>query len=192
MGTVRLRPGGSNTRGFGADTVEITPSMSETPQRPSTTPPLLGFVEVPAPDVPFGGSSDYMRMLREAQGETSCRTSCGVSPYMSHNSPKSPPNSPTVELTEDLELSDVFINREVPISDFIWDWSSRPNIEPPKQWRLQNVPAKPSSPSQEKKKSQKKISTNFLLTFFLSNVISLIIGAGIGVWLKRKVFKSGL
>merc|ERR1712168_662970 len=135
------------TRGFGADTVEITPSMSETPQRPSTTPPLLGFVEVPAPDVPFGGSSDYMRMLREAQGETSCRTSCGVSPYMSHNSPKSPPNSPTVELTEDLELSDVYINREVPISDFIWDWSSRPNIEPPKQWRLQSSSKSSSSSS---------------------------------------------
>merc|ERR1712141_736176 len=168
--------------------------MSETPPRLSATPPLLagGFVEVPAPNLPFGGTSDYLRMLREAQGETSCRTSCGVSPYMSHNSPKSPPNSPTLELTEDLDLSDVYINREVPISDFIWDWSSRPNIEPPKQWRLQNVPAKPSSTSQEKKKSQKKISTNFLLTFFLSNVISLIIGAGIGVWLKRRVFKSGL
>ena len=145
---------------------------------------------------PAGLSTDHqlMRMLREAQGETSCRTSCGVSPFMSHNSPKSPPNSPTVELTDDMDfdLTDIYINREVPISDFIWDWSSRPNIEPPKQWRLQNVNAKPSSPSQEKKKSQKKISTNFLLTFFLTNVISLIIGAGIGVWLKRRVFKAGL
>jgi len=164
-------------------------SMSETP--PLTTG---GFVEVPAPNVPFGGSCDYMRMLREAQGETSCRTSCGVSPYMSHNSPKSPPNSPTVERTEDLDLdlSDIYINREVAISDFIWDWSSRPNIEPPKQWRLHNINTKYSASSKEKKKSQKKISTNFVLTFLLTNVISLIIGAGIGMWLKKKVFKSGL
>merc|ERR1711963_150150 len=59
---------------------------------------------------------------------------------MSHNSPKSPPNSPTVELTDDMDfdLTDIYINREVPISDFIWDWSSRPNIDPPKQWRLQS------------------------------------------------------
>ena len=115
--------------------------MSETPPRLSDTPPLLvgEFVEVPAPNVPFGGSSDYMRMLREAQGETSCRTSCGVSPYLSHNlSPKSPPNSPSVELADDpdLDLTDIYINREVFMSDFIWDWSSRPNIDPPKQWKL--------------------------------------------------------
>ena len=168
--------------------------MSETPPRLSDTPPLLvgEFVEVPAPNVPFGGSSDYMRMLREAQGETSCRTSCGVSPYLSHNlSPKSPPNSPSLEQTEesDLDLTDVYINRDVFMSDFIWDWSSRPNIVPPKQWKLQNkCPAAASS----EKKSPRKISSNLVLTFFLTNVISLIIGAGIGIWLKRKVFKSAL
>ena len=73
----------------------------------SETPPLVsgGFVEVPAPLVPFGGSCDYMRMLREAQGVTSTvtstRTSCRVSPYMSsHHSPKSPPNSPNNERSE--------------------------------------------------------------------------------------------
>ena len=40
----------------------------------SETPPLVsgGFVEVPPPHVPFGGSSDYMRMLREAQVILSC------------------------------------------------------------------------------------------------------------------------
>ena len=45
------------------------------------TPPLVsgGFVEVPPPHVPFGGSSDYMRMLREAQGVTSTVTSCRTS-----------------------------------------------------------------------------------------------------------------
>jgi len=145
---------------------------------------------------PVGLASEFqlLKMLREAQGESSCRTSRGVSPFMSHNSPKSPPNSPTVELTEDLdlELTDIYINREVAISDFIWDWSSRPNIEPPKQWRLQNINTKYSATSKEKKKSQKKISSNFVFTFLLTNVISLIIGAGIGMWLKRKVFKSCL
>ena len=172
--------------------------MSETPPRLSDTPPLLvgGFVEVPAPNVPFGGNSDYMRMLREAQGETSCRTSCGVSPYMSHNSPKSPPNSPSLEMAtgpdSELDLSDVYINREVCMSDFIWDWSSRPNIVPPKQWRLQNKCPATVVASSEKKSPRKISSSKLVLTFFLTNVISLIIGAGIGIWLKRKVFKSAL
>ena len=165
--------------------------MSETPPRLSATPPLLagGFVEVPAPNLPFGGTSDYMRMLREAQGETSCRTSCGVSPYMSHNSPKSPPNSPTVEMTEDLDLdlSDVYINREVAISDFIWDWSSRPNIDPPKQWRLQSS-SKSSSTSScvvTLKDRRKTEDNRFVYTIVITNILSLLVGAGIGVWLFR-------
>ena len=165
--------------------------MSEMPPRLSATPPLLagGFVEVPAPNLPFGGTSDYMRMLREAQGETSCRTSCGVSPFMSHNSPKSPPNSPTVEMTEDLDLdlSDVYINREVAISDFIWDWSSRPNIDPPKQWRLQSS-SKSSSTSScvvTLKDRRKTEDNRFVYTIVITNILSLLVGAGIGVWLFR-------
>jgi len=170
----------------------------------SETPPMVaGFVEVPAPNVPFGGSSDYMRMLREAQGETSChtscRTSCRVSPYMSHNlSPKSPPNSPQNERCDDhdLGLTDVYINnltdKEVAISDFIWDWSSRPNIVPPKQWRIQGGQSTKTSsnndPSEAKKKSG--YSTKMVFTFLLTNVLSLLIGAGVGIWIKRRIVKT--
>ena len=35
-----------------------------------------------SPIVPLGNDSHFMRMLREAQGETSSHTSCRVSPYM--------------------------------------------------------------------------------------------------------------
>lgn len=129
-----------------------------------------------------------IKMLREAQGETSCRTSCGVSPYLSHNSPKSPPNSPTVERTSDLELdfSDIYINREVPISDFIWDWSSRPNIDPPKQWRLQSSSKSSSSSScVVTLKDNRRKEGNFVYTIVITNILSLLIGAGIGVWLFR-------
>ena len=163
--------------------------MSETPPLLSATPPLLvgEFVEVPAPNVPFGGSSDYMRMLREAQGETSCRTSCGVSPYLSHNSPKSPPNSPSLELAEepDLDLTDIYINREVFMSDFIWDWSSRPNIEPPKQWKLSSSKSSSSSCIVTLKERRKKDDNKFVYTVVITNILSLIIGAGIGIWLFR-------
>jgi len=169
----------------------------------SETPPLVsgGFVEVPAPHVPFGGSSDYMRMLREAQGVTSnvtsTRTSCRVSPYMSsHHSPKSPPNSPNNERAEyyggDTDLSGVYINtvrepREE-MSEFIWDWSSRPNILPPKQWKLQGcVPAKSPVPLVKEEKGKGLSTTKVVVTFLITNVISLIIGAGIGIWIKRNI-----
>ena len=165
--------------------------MSESPPRLSDTPPLLvgGFVEVPAPNVPFGENSDYMRMLREAQGETSCRTSCGVSPYLSHNSPKSPPNSPSLEMAtgpdSELDLGDVYINREVCMSDFIWDWSSRPNIEPPKQWKLSSSKSSSSSCIVTLKERRKKEGNKFVYTVVITNILSLIIGAGLGIWLFR-------
>jgi len=170
-------------------------------------------VEVPPPNVPFGGSSDYMRMLREAQGEsscrTSCRTSCRVSPYMSHNSPKSPPNSPHNERQDDdsetignhdTDLSEVYINTisDGDTSDFIWDWSSRPNIAPPKQWKLQaSVNSAKSSCSSKtsisvESKQKAGYSTKVVFTFLLTNVISLLIGAGIGMWIKRKIVKTVL
>jgi len=177
----------------------------------SETPPIVGgFVEVPPPNVPFGGSSDYMRMLREAQGEsscrTSCRTSCRVSPYMSHNSPKSPPNSPFNEREDvtdnvenhDTDLSEVYINTisDGDTSDFIWDWSSRPNIAPPKQWKLQAINSTKSSCSSktsiESKKQKAGYSTKVVISFLLTNVISLLIGAGIGMWIKRKIVKTVL
>lgn len=169
----------------------------------SETPPMIsGFVDVPAPHVPFGGSSDYMRMLREAQGEssarTSCRTSCRVSPFMSHNmSPKSPPNSPHNEREDgqdSTDLSNVYINniKDGEFSDFIWDWSSRPNIQPPKQWKLQhsNVTKSPRSGKSDEAKHKTGFSTKIVFTFFLTNVLSLIIGAGIGMWIKRKIVKN--
>ena len=159
--------------------------MSDTP-----TSGTGSWVDLSPSPVPLSSEAQLLRMLREAQGETSCRTSCGVSPYLSHNSPKSPPNSPTVELTEDLDfdLSDVYINREVAISDFIWDWSSRPNIAPPKAWRRPGGSGGSSSKSSTKDSgvfSSSKRKTKFLYTVVITNILSLLLGAGIGVWMFR-------
>jgi len=161
--------------------------------------------------VPFGSESDYMRMLREAQSETSCRTSARVSPiasaFMSQNStcrnsptpsPKSPPNSPNTELTDLAEyhedLSGIYINRirepEAAIADFMWDWSSRPNMLPPKDWKLSSQSAKSSSGSgavgQRSKPAKSKYSKKVVYTMVLTNILSLILGAGLGMWLYRK------
>ena len=143
-----------------------------------------------SPIVPLGNDSHFMRMLREAQGETSSHTSCRVSPYMSHNSPKSPPNSPNNGRSDgwqDYDLTDVYINTNVAMSDFIWDWSSRPNIFPPKEWKLTNSNAATVKAESVKRKvfSSSKSKNKFMYTVVITNIISLIIGAGIGVWLFR-------
>ena len=157
--------------------------------------------------IPFGSESDYMRMLREAQSETSCRTSARVSPIasalMSQNStcrnsptpsPKSPPNSPNTELADLAEyhedLSGIYINQlkepEAAISDFMWDWSSRPNMLPPKDWKLQCQRSKSSSGTHLAKPAKSKYSKKVVYTMVLTNILSLIIGAGIGILMYRK------
>ena len=80
------------------------------------------------------------------------------------------------------------------MSEFIWDWSSRPNIAPPKQWKLQGcVPAKSPVPPHAKEEKGKGLSTTkVVVTFLITNVISLIIGAGIGIWIKRNIVKTEL
>ena len=90
-------------------------------------------------------------------------------------------------LCQSSELSD----REAPdFSDFIWDWSSRPNIEPPKQWRRRSKSCSRSSTSESRKTSQDNSGEGpgpmSLVSLIVSNIISLIIGTSIGVWLYKK------
>ena len=144
--------------------------------------------------VVLGELGHGMRLLREAQAAGSSRPS----PYISSTqSPKSPPNSPYTERVDgeeaeaDLGLGDVYLNTEteVAISDFIWDWSSRPNIEPPKQWRRRSKSSR-SSTSESRKTSQDSSGEGpgpmSLVSLIVSNIISLIIGTSIGVWLYKK------
>lgn len=142
--------------------------------------------------LPLGNDSHFMRMLREAQGVSSARTSSRVSPFMSHgtNSPKSPPNSPNNGREDNPEATDfshVYINhiKDGEISDFIWDWSSRPNILPPKQWtKIPSSSSKSSTKSFTVFKTSKS-KNKFVYTVVITNIISLILGAGIGIWLFR-------
>ena len=143
--------------------------------------------------VVLGELGHGMRLLREAQAAGSSRPS----PYISSTqSPKSPPNSPYNERVDgeeaeaDLGLGDVYLNTEteVAISDFIWDWSSRPNIAPPKAWRRPGGSGGSSSKSSTKDSgvfSSSKRKTKFLYTVVITNILSLLLGAGIGVWMFR-------
>ena len=110
----------------------------------------------PPPPHPLG-SSDYLRLLREAQSVgSSVRTSpltsalatrCSTCRNSGTVSPKSPPNSPNVELSDGDAVEVFYVNRveglgrEV-IEDFLWDWSSLPTSTPPK-WTRARSEAKP-------------------------------------------------
>ena len=111
------------------------------------------------------GSSDYLRLLREAQSVgSSLRTSpltsalatrCSTCRNSGTTSPKSPPNSPNVELSDGDTVEVFYVNRveglgrEV-IEDFLWDWSSLPTSTPPK-WTRGRSEAKPKGEDKVRK-----------------------------------------
>eukprot|EP00096_Caligus_rogercresseyi_P008235 TRINITY_DN2672_c0_g1_i2.p1 TRINITY_DN2672_c0_g1~~TRINITY_DN2672_c0_g1_i2.p1 ORF type:complete len:214 (+),score=51.88 TRINITY_DN2672_c0_g1_i2:211-852(+) len=169
--------------------------------------------------IPFGGEQDYLRMLREAQRESS-RSSNKVSPISSafmslssttrntpSQSPKSRPNTPNPDLTffpDDMD--NIYVNRikgedaksvsnnnnnNNIASDLFWDWSSRS-----KEWKtvLGNGNSERSRKSSSSSKPsirtnplrKEAYSKKFLLTVALTNLISFIIGAGIGIWLCKR------
>jgi BCL2/adenovirus E1B protein-interacting protein 3 len=165
--------------------------------------------------VPFGGEVDYLRMLKEAQRESN-RSSAKVSPISSaimslssttrntpSASPKSPPNSPNPELASaEEDFKGVFINRvgggtqqqqqraaaaqPVPASELLWDWTSRPNL-PSKEWQIPQSSGDTSSRSSLDKSDKKGVySKKFIYTLLLTNFFSLLIGAGLGMWLSKR------
>jgi len=166
----------------------------------TATPPLTGhwccLRSSPSTPPTIFGSADYLRALREAQ---SCGPSLRTTPLASalvsrcntcRNSgtisPKSPPNSPNVELAGEGDLQTVFINRVEPevIEDFLWDWSSRPTSTPPCWWR--------EARRKVVTKEDKAYSGRSVASLLLSNLVSLLLGAGLGVWLYRRSCHRGL
>uniref|UniRef100_A0A182QML6 BCL2/adenovirus E1B 19 kDa protein-interacting protein 3 n=1 Tax=Anopheles farauti TaxID=69004 RepID=A0A182QML6_9DIPT len=159
------------------------------------------------PPLPFTSVEEYMRLLREAQRESteSSRVASLTSSRRNspRGSPKSPPNSPNTELaaTEE-DLRNVYINHVnkdgdiVKDADWVWDWSSRPDQLPPKDWKFEH----PNQTQEERNKPihagysirQVRVGKNslfsreFLYSIVLTNVLSLLLGAGIGAWLQKR------
>lgn len=127
-------------------------------------------------------------------------------------SPKSPPNTPNPELASSLEeeLKAVYINHlnkpdnendGFSASDIIWDWSSQPNI-PCKEWTVNSLRSRKSSASSKvsnyPSSKESSINTNFkkkgfffknkdvLLTVLITNLVSFLVGAGLGIWLSKR------
>ena len=152
---------------------------------------------------------DYIKMLKEAQREYSARSSARVSPISSalmsvsstckntpSASPKSPPNSPNVELADFKDLKDqlkkqgIFINREPePTMDDILhhsDWRSRPNMIPPRTWKLAGASSSNSSSSEKTDERGREFAGDVIFTVLGTNLVSLAVGVCFGYWLYRR------
>ncbi|XP_075160619.1 BCL2 interacting protein 3 isoform X1 [Haematobia irritans] len=152
--------------------------------------------------LPFANGEEYLRLLREAQRESN-QSSRVVSLASSRrdtprDSPKSPPNSPNTELCPDEELKNVYINywnktgeSQKDNNDWLDEWNSRPDQQPPKDWKFEH-------PQNQKKKTagysirltrlgkNSLFSREILYSLILSNVLSLLLGAGLGLWLSKR------
>lgn len=180
---------------LGESWIELSSSTNTCPKSPDRSTPL-----------PFTSVEEYLRLLREAQRES--KESSRVASLTSsrrdspRGSPKSPPNSPNTELaTTEEELRGVYINylnREGAANsnqkdnDWVWEWSSRPDQLPPKDWKFEH-------PKQGVRRLQQGYSMRLtrvgknslfsrevLYSLVLTNVLSLLLGAGIGAWLHKR------
>jgi len=185
---------------------QATPPRGQaTPPRGQATPPHIrghwcSLLSHPStPPHPLGSTTaDYLRMLREAQSvESSIRgtppaliSRCSTCRNSGTASPKSPPNSPIVELADGDRLDAIYINRleggeKEAIEEFLWDWSSRPSNTPPK-WPQRSRGENTTEPGVEKATYSGRTVASLLLT----NLVSLLLGAGLGVWIYRKTGAS--
>lgn len=127
---------------------------------------------------------EYLRLLREAQRESN-ESSARVSP---RSSPKSPPNSP-VQGTPFMEWQSYYVNTEPRHEvDVFNDWSSRPDNLPPKAWGFRNPKRDVLSIRCARVGQDKVFSRRGLCTLFLTNLLSLLLGTGVGLWLSKYGF----
>jgi len=161
--------------------------------------------ENPTSPAPSNNPEDYLRLLREAQRESNQSSALVSLASTRKNSPrstpKSPPNSPNTEpVTEGEELKGFYINyctnkEDVNLestSDWVWDWSSRPEQQPPKEWKFVHPEGRSAKKPYgytirfAKVGGTSVFSRHILYTMVLTNLISLLLGTGIGFWLSRR------
>ncbi|XP_022915015.1 BCL2/adenovirus E1B 19 kDa protein-interacting protein 3 isoform X2 [Onthophagus taurus] len=128
---------------------------------------------------------EYIRLLREAQRESNS-SSARVSP---RSSPKSPPNSPVQGTPLIMEWQSYYLNTEIKDDPEIFcDWSSRPDQQPPKNWTFRTPKADVLSLRYAKVGNDSVFSRRGLCTLFLTNLLSLLLGTGVGLWLSKYGF----
>ncbi|KAG7306814.1 hypothetical protein JYU34_008258 [Plutella xylostella] len=155
----------------------------------------------------LAAESEYLRLLREAQRESRDSSVRHSRASSVKGSPKSPPNSPNLEPSTEDELKGVYINcwRD-DSNDWVWEWSSRPDQLPPKDWRFKHpasargppsatssieVLEQPGAPAMMQShclsvRRSCLFSRGAVAAVLVTNLVSLILGAGIGVWLSKR------
>lgn len=149
-------------------------------------------------------NGDMAKLLWEAQKESN-HSSGRVSGASSRKgSPKSPPNSPNSESTGSNEsagsdpdsLNDVYINPDkgdllesvqINTTDWVRDWSSRPDQLPPKEWNFRHPIKTGLSMRHSKAMKNKLFSAEVFSLVLLTNLVSLILGTGFGFYLGKKL-----
>uniref|UniRef100_A0A2A4JT53 BCL2/adenovirus E1B 19 kDa protein-interacting protein 3 n=1 Tax=Heliothis virescens TaxID=7102 RepID=A0A2A4JT53_HELVI len=178
---------------------------------PLTTVPvddLESWVELNSGGGLAAVENEYIRLLREAQRESRDSSVRHSRASSVKGSPKSPPNSPNLEPSTEDELKGVYINcwRD-DSNDWVWEWSSRPDQLPPKDWRFKHPTSARGPPSatssievleqqlaapvmqQSHCLSVRRtclFSRGAIAAVLLTNVVSLLLGAGIGMWLSKR------
>lgn len=130
----------------------------------------------------------YMeKLLLEAQRESG-HASVVESDGSSHRDSPRSSHSPIVDIGLGKDSS--HLNKEIKdkqiITDWIWDWSSRPDQQPPKQWKFKHPQRSALSLRHSKIVKQGLFSKEVLSIFFLTNLLSLIIGAGLGLYVGKR------
>lgn len=164
------------------------------------------WVELNSGGILSGAENEYIRLLREAQKESRDSSVRHSRASSVKGSPKSPPNSPNLEPSTDDELKGVYINcwRD-DSNDWVWEWSSRPDQVPPKDWRFKHPAGARGPPSatssievlEQLAPAQAAaaglsvrraclFSRGAVAAVLVTNLVSLLLGAGIGVWLSKK------
>lgn len=154
---------------------------------------------------PAAASGDMEKMLLEAQHESGRSSSRGSLPC------DSPPRSQTplhLRRGSDVNSSggknssqseEDFLERRREVenlmkknADWIWDWSSRPENIPPKEFLLKH-PKRSSALSIRNTSMMKKggiFSAEFLKVFLPSLLVSHILAVGLGVYIGRRLTTS--
>uniref|UniRef100_A0A090XBJ5 Putative conserved plasma membrane protein n=1 Tax=Ixodes ricinus TaxID=34613 RepID=A0A090XBJ5_IXORI len=78
--------------------------------------------------------------------------------------------------------------KQIP-TDWIWDWSSRPDQQPPKDWKFRHpgVVANRKRPVLSLRGSRIIRLADIFPLLLLSNLLSVLLGAGIGVCIGRRM-----
>ncbi|XP_042896958.1 BCL2/adenovirus E1B 19 kDa protein-interacting protein 3 [Parasteatoda tepidariorum] len=127
-------------------------------------------------------SGKLEKLLWEAQRESCQSSQIGSGISSRRGSPKSPRTPINDDHTlEEMIPSQYYGQRRHGSTDWIWDWSSKPDQRPPKEWKLQHP--KPTLSLRNSKIAKSSLFSPEILTILVvSHLVTLMIGTGFGIY----------